>query len=86
MIAKVDSASDDGQRERRLTVAQVRAGDAQVEVMFYETARIYRLLHDNPAYEDALRKLRAAMTEGTPVHVQFLAPNGDVIESVRTDV
>ena len=85
MAAKVVSGSDKEQRERRMTVAQVRAGGAQAEVMFFETARIYSLLRDNPVYEAALRQLRAAAAEGTPVHVRFLTPNGDVIESVRSD-
>ena len=53
--------------------------------MFYETARIYRLLRANPDYEKALRRLRAAATAMTPVRVRFLVPNGEVIDSVGSD-
>jgi hypothetical protein len=86
MAETVDSASDDSQRERRLTVAHVRAHAEHAEVMFYETARIYRLLRTNPAHESTLRHLRAAATAGTPVRVRLLEPNGEIIESVRIDV
>ena len=86
MAETSEGASDAGQRERRLTVAQVRThADGAAEVMFYETARIYRLLRTNPDYDNALLRLRAAATARTPVRVRFLIPNGDVIESVRTD-
>jgi hypothetical protein len=86
MSRTVDGASDAGQRERCLTVAQVRAhADDAAEVMFHESARIYRLLRTNRDYEAALRNLRAAAAARRPVRVRFLAPNGDVIESVRTD-
>ena len=53
--------------------------------MFYETARIYRLLRTNPEFDRALRDLRAASSEGTPVRVRFNEPNGEIIEAVRTD-
>lgn len=86
MAEAVDGASDAGQRERRLTVARVRTHvDDDAEVMFYETARIYRLPRTNPEYENVLRRLRAAAAARTPVRVGFLVPNGEVIESVRTD-
>lgn len=81
--AGVEGVSKGGQPERRMTVAQVRESGDEVKVMFYESPRIYRLPSDNPAYEVVLRQLRAAVTQGTAVHVRFLAPNEDVIASVR---
>ena len=86
MTDAVEGASDAGHRERRLTVARLRThADGGADVMFYETARIYRLLRVNPDYENALDRLRAAATAMTPVRVRFLVPNGEVIESVATD-
>ena len=76
---------DVGQSERRLTVARVRVQADHAEVMFYETARIYRMPGSNPCFADALRDLRAAMAAGTPVRVRFVEPNGEVIESVGID-
>ena len=83
MAKTVDTAGNAGQQERLLTVAQVRAHPEHADVMFFETARIYRLRHTNPAYESALRLLREAATAGTPVCVRFVEPHGEVIEAVR---
>lgn len=77
--------SDEKQRERRLTVAQVRTTDKHAEILFYESTRIYRLLCANPAYEALMRRLRAAATTGTPVRVRLSEPNSDVIENVPDD-
>jgi 2-methylisocitrate lyase-like PEP mutase family enzyme len=66
--------------ERQLTVAHVRAADGHIEVMFFESARIYRLLRDNPTFEATLRRLRAAAASGAPVCVSLDTPNGEVIE------
>jgi hypothetical protein len=74
--------SDEG---HRLTVARVREGVDYAEVTFYESARFYRLLRANPAYKSTLQRLRAAATIGKPLHVRFVAPKSDVIESVRSD-
>ena len=76
---------NEGQRERRLTVARVREGADHAEVTFYESARFYRLLRENPAYPSALQRLRGAATDGKPLRVRFVAPNSDVIETVRSD-
>jgi hypothetical protein len=77
---------DAGHRERRLTVAKVRAHSEHAEVMFHETARIYRLLRTNPQFKDAVRHLREAQAAKRPVRVRFLEPNGEVIETVRADL
>jgi hypothetical protein len=83
MAKAVDTAGDAGQRERLLTVAQVRAHSEHADVMFFETARIYRLGRTNPDYESALRLLREAATGGAPVRVRFVEAHGEVIEAVR---
>ena len=78
-----EPAGDAGQRERRLTVAHVREGPDHAEATFFESTRFYRLLRTNPAYASALHRLRAAASTGTPLRVRFVAPNSDVIETVR---
>ena len=75
-------AGDEGQRERRLTVAGVREGPGHAEVAFYESARIYRLPRSNAGYAEAVRRLRAAMADGTRLRVRFTAPNSGEIEAV----
>jgi hypothetical protein len=83
MVTSADTTSDVGQRERLLTVAQVRAHTNHADVMFFETARIYQLRRTNPAYDSALRLLRDAADTGAPVRVRFVEPHGDVIEGVH---
>lgn len=85
MAKIVNSTGDAGEREQLLTVAQVRAHPEHADVMFFESARIYRLPRTNPAYESALRLLRAAAAAGTPVRVQFVEAHGEVIEAVLAD-
>ncbi len=65
-----------------MTVLKVRAGDGHAEVMFVESARIFRLLCHNPTYREALRELSAAAVSGCQVRVRFVEPNGDIIEEV----
>jgi hypothetical protein len=83
MAKAVDTAGDAGQRERLLTVAQVRAHSGHADVMFFESARIYRLPRTNPSYDSALRLLRKAAAAGTPVRVRFVSAHGEVIEAVH---
>jgi hypothetical protein len=75
----------EGLQERRLTVAQVREHAEHAEATFYESARFYRLPRANPAYTDAVAKLRAAAANGRPLRVRLAAPNSDLIEAVRED-
>jgi hypothetical protein len=82
MPKTVDDPGDAGQRERLLTVAQVRAHPDHAAVMFFETPRIYRLARTNPGYEAALRLLRKAAAAGTPVRIRLVDVHGDVIEAV----
>ncbi|MBI4998301.1 MAG: hypothetical protein HZC22_15695 [Rhodocyclales bacterium] len=72
--------SDAGRGERRLTVIHVRQYEGDAEVMFVESARIYRLPRRNPAYASVLDVLHAAVASGRPVMVRFDAPNGEQIE------
>lgn len=65
-----------------MTVAQVRVHSDQAEVMFYESARIYRLLRANRNYDDALLVLRRSQAAGAKVTVEFEDENSDVIANV----
>ena len=77
------AASSGGSRERRLTVAKVRlAAGGDSEVMFLESARIYRLLAANPRYDEILRRLAEA-TGGGPVKVKLDRPEGEIIEDIE---
>jgi hypothetical protein len=82
MAKAVDTTSDAGRRERLLTVAQVRTHSNHADLMFFETARIYHLLRTNPAYDSALRLLREAAADGSPVRVRFVETHGEIIEAV----
>jgi hypothetical protein len=72
-----------GHNERRLTVSQVRVRPTHAEVMFFETARIYRLPNGDPAHNVHLRLLENASKKRTPVLVRFNEPKGEVIAGVR---
>jgi hypothetical protein len=74
-----------GQRERLMTVARVHEVSDHATVKFLESARIYRMPCTNPHYATALRELRAAAANGTPVRVCLLEPNGEVIDSIATN-
>jgi hypothetical protein len=76
------SAGDEGSLERLLTVAKVRTSGGLAEVMFFESARIYRLTRDSAAYEQTLRRLRTAERAGQRIRVRFNEPNGDIVERV----
>lgn len=73
---------DEGRIERLMTVANVRPGAGGAEVMFLESARIYRLLQGNLAYDDAMRRLAAAARSGRLVRVRFSEPDGEIIVAV----
>ena len=69
--------------EPRWTVAQLRPQQEYVEAMFYESARIYRLLRANPDFEAALRTLQSAKASGDAVSVTLSKRDEEVIETVR---
>jgi hypothetical protein len=70
-------------REREMTVARVRTAGVDFEVMFFESARIYRLPRASPAFEETLRELRAAAASGARVRVLLTAPRSEAIESAQ---
>ena len=78
-------ARDEGRLERRMTVTHVRVRNDRAEVMFVESARIYRLARSNPVYKETLDTLRAAAASARSVRVRFDKPNGEVIERASTN-
>ena len=70
-------------KERLLTVARVRMQSAHADVMFFETARIYRLPRSVTGFDAAVQTLRDAETSHRPVVVEFEEPTSPVIASVR---
>jgi hypothetical protein len=73
---------DEGKRERLMTVVHVRTHQDQTEVMFVESARIYRLQRYTHGYQETLRRLLRAAGTGRPVRVRLIRPNSEVIERV----
>jgi len=65
-----------------MTVVLIRdQADADaVEVAFSESARFYRLLRENPKFEEILRRLREAKNQQRAVRVVLDSPNGEIIE------
>jgi hypothetical protein len=69
----------------RMTVAHVREGMRAdfAEVLFLESARIYRLMASNDRFEQILARLRDAEASGQPVSVLLATANGEIIEDVE---
>lgn len=53
------------------------------QVTFYESARFYKILQNNPGYKKYISLLKEAIKKQKPVCIRFTKPNGDVIESVK---
>jgi hypothetical protein len=70
--------------ERRMTVAVVQEKADHATVRFLESARIYQLPRTNPGYMASLRTLLAAAGTGQIVSVRLAAPQGEIIDSVRS--
>ena len=70
---------------REMTVALIRErqDSEDVEAAFSESARFYRVLRQNPKFEDIVHELREARKQQRPVRVLLDFPNGDVIEDVQ---
>ena len=70
---------------REMTVALIRErpDSEDVEVAFSESARFYRVLRQNPKFEDIIRELREANKHQRPLRVLLDFPDGDVIEDVQ---
>lgn len=73
---------------REMTAAHVREtpGAGFAEVMFLESARIYRLSKKNPKYREILKGLREAIAKKRVVRVRLDQPLGGIIEEVEADV
>jgi hypothetical protein len=66
---------------RALTVAAVRGSEKEdhVEVLFLESARVYRLERGRPDFDELLGQLR----EGQRVRLTTVAADSDVIEEME---
>ena len=65
-----------------MTVVNLRLRADSAEVMFAESARIYKLLRTNSRFDEVLSSLRAASESGGRVRVRTDKPNGEIIELV----
>lgn len=70
---------------REMTPAHVRQtpGAEFAEVMFLESARIYRLSKQNSRYEEILKRLREAIAKKRAVRVLLDEPHGGIIEDLE---
>jgi hypothetical protein len=68
-----------------MKVAKIRFKNESdfVEVLFLESARIYRLLRTNMKYHSVLKELEHSSSEGRPVKVCFESIDSDIIEEVK---
>lgn len=71
-------------REMRVAHLRERKDAEYLEVMFLESARIYKLAKGNPAYSEIVGELRSALGKKCAVQVRCAAAESDVIEEVRT--
>lgn len=67
-----------------MAVARVRERDGLpvVDVIFLESARIYKLSRDHPAFSRALSQLRDAAASGRVVKVALSSLDSDAIEDL----
>jgi hypothetical protein len=70
-------------REMRVAHIRERKDVEYLEVMFLESARIYKLFKENPAYSEILRHLRVALARKLALRVRCAATESDVIEEVQ---
>jgi len=84
-LNKSDQAKQGKRYYRAMTVAQIREqkGADHVEVVFLESARIYRLPRQNPAYDEALRLLRDALANNRALQVGLASLDSDIIEEIQ---
>jgi hypothetical protein len=68
-----------------VTVAHVREkeGADYIEVVFLESARFYKVLKENPRYNECLRLLRDAMVRKRVLKVQFASVHSEISEAVQ---
>jgi hypothetical protein len=83
------SGSDAGRQGtgvyREMRVAHIREpqGAKYLEVMFLESARIYKLFKENPAYSEILPHLRTALGKKSAVKVRCTSAESNVIEEIE---
>jgi hypothetical protein len=77
------SRGTDAYREMRVAHIRERKDVEYLEVMFLESARIYKLSKENPAYSEILGLLRAALAEKRPLRVRCAATKSEMIEEVQ---
>ena len=67
-----------------MTVANIREDDqaGDLEVVFLESARFYRLSRVHPSFDRLAELLRNALTEQRPVRVSIPSWESDVIDDV----
>lgn len=70
-------------REMRVAHVRERKGANYLEVMFLESARIYKLFEENAAYGEILGYLRAAQGKNRPLRVRCAPAESEVIEEVQ---
>ena len=68
-----------------MTVAHIREHkDADpIEVVFLESARFYKLVRKNPAFNEALKLLQDALAGRRVLEIGTSSIDSDVIEEVR---
>jgi hypothetical protein len=69
--------------EMRVAHIREQKDSKYLEVMFLESARIYKLFKENPAYKEILGHLRTAKEKKSVVRVLMDVPEGDVIKDVE---
>jgi hypothetical protein len=70
---------------REMTVASIRerGGADHAQVAFLESARLYRLNKQHPAYDGTLKLLRDAQAAGRALGIGVASLDSDLIEDVR---
>ncbi|HVM06404.1 MAG TPA: hypothetical protein VM242_14650 [Acidimicrobiales bacterium] len=83
-MERAEPHQHEGPADRDLTVARIRTRDGadHVEVLFLESARIYRLPNDCPGFDQLLRSLRDAEASRQPVRVALASPYSEIIRDV----
>jgi len=81
----VDNRKKTTRYSRIMTVANIRRKEDSdfVEVVFLESARFYRLLKKNRAYDTILQKLEKALSDRRPISVELASIESDTIEEIR---
>lgn len=84
-MSTIDSRNKRTRYRRMMTVANIRRkeDDNFIEVVFLESARFYRLLKNNRAYDNIIRKLEKALSDRRLIRVGFASIESDIIEEVR---